>query len=279
MTELDLQALGIWWIPLAPPAERCGATVNAWAIEDGDLGITLVGCGTGSSDALAALSNGLAEAGATLRDVGRVVVPGAHEEHAGGLRWIVENAGRPVEVLAAGPVRARLPALLSRTRVLRAGDRIEFRRITARAMVCGGHVPPLTCLFEERHGILFSSNHLVDDPGTYARHGSGSSPEIDRDAYRVSLARLSELPVSVVLPGRGPPFAGHRRSIRKALASLTSRGQSESSGDTRVRANRPSSSAPPVPSEGRLFGSRSFARPVPQSPRSCSPSPRQGDAG
>jgi glyoxylase-like metal-dependent hydrolase (beta-lactamase superfamily II) len=286
VTELDLQALGIWWIPLARPDERSSATLNAWAIEDAALGITLYGCGPGGSEALAALSNGLAEAGATLRDVGRIIVPGAQADHSGALTWILKNAVRPVEVVASRSVLACLPAPNSAKRDLLAGDRLEFRWFAATAMRCEGPVPALTCLYAERDGVLLSADHLVDDPGTYARVAAGATPGINRDAYRASLARLGELQISVVLPGRGPPFAGHRRVIRDALARLAQRrdpSEDASSGTARLRPD-------PLRAQRRAQrpGSRTFVpvrriplapKSSPQSPRSSRAHPSQGEAG
>jgi glyoxylase-like metal-dependent hydrolase (beta-lactamase superfamily II) len=274
VTELDLQALGIWWIPLPHPAARRGATVNAWAIEDDALGITLFGCGPGTPEAVAALTRGLAQAGATLHDVGRVIVPGVLPDHAGALPWIAEHAGRPVEVLASWPVRDALALPASSARELRAGARLDFKRFASTAVRCGGLLPPLTCLFAEHPGLLFSSDHLLDDPGAYARLAGGSRPDVDRDAYRLSLARLAALPVSVVLPGRGPPFAGHRRVVREALAQLSPPASSR-----RPRGPRPlSPRAPPGPTEGREFGSRHVGR-LPPSPPQLQLHHRPGESG
>lgn len=279
MTELDLQALGIWWIPLSVPAERRGTTVNVWAIEDCTASVTLFGCGPATSESFAALTNGLAEAGATLGDVGRIIVPGGLPDHTGALRWILDAARRPVEVLASRSVRAHLPVQRSTTHELHAGDPVEFRRFGATAMRCGGHLPPLTCLFAERQRLLFSSEQLVDDPGLYARHAGASSSDIDRDAYRVSLARLAELHISVVLPGHGPPFAGHRRVIRDALVRLNSPSAAmrrAAPGD-RPRPLRTNSTPPPA--EGRQARTGRFGRRHPQShPQPLLPS-RTGESG
>jgi glyoxylase-like metal-dependent hydrolase (beta-lactamase superfamily II) len=218
LTELDLQALGIWWIPLARPAARYDANANVWAVEDGEFGLTLFGCGSSSPASLVALSNGLAEAGATIRDVGRVILSHADHERSDGLRWIVQSAARPIVVVASRPVLGHLALPTVTWHVLRDGDRFQYRCLSAIALVCPGFSPSRTCFYDEQRGLLLSSDLLLDDGGTHARLCCESN--LDVEAYRASLTRLSRLDISLVLPAHGSPFAGHRRVIRDALASL-----------------------------------------------------------
>lgn len=221
MTELDLQAMGIWRITMGRAGESPAARVNVWAIEDELFGITLFDCGSGTSDSLVALEDGLAVAGATTRDVRRIIVSHPHPEHAGGMKQLVENSYFPVEVMASGPDLDRLPLPPRRKHELRDGERITFRRFVAVALRCPGHTPALTCLFAPGPALLFSSDHLVDQVTESAcLVGRGLEPELDVMAYCASLTRLSRLEISVVLPGRGPPFAGHRRAIRDSLSGL-----------------------------------------------------------
>jgi glyoxylase-like metal-dependent hydrolase (beta-lactamase superfamily II) len=220
VTELDLIALGIWWIPI--PLAGAGGRVNAWAIEDVDGGIALFDCGQGAPESLSALVNGLAEAGATLDDIQRIVISHAHLEHCGGAGRILETARREVTVFASAADGRPLRAALGQVHLLRDGDRFEFRHFGASAVALPGHTGGLMGLFAEEHGILLSSDHLL--------HGLVPCATVGREmddgehdlvaAYRRSLRRVADLDVRVVLPGRGAPFAGHRRVVREVLASL-----------------------------------------------------------
>lgn len=265
MTELDLQALGIWWIPLAPRVARYATNVNLWAIEDGDLGFTLLGCGSGSPDSLIALTSGLADAGATLRDVRRIILTCARNEHADGLRWMLEHAGRLIEVVTPDSASPQLSHSSAAWRVLRDGETVQFRHFTATALQCGCHRPRITCLHAGPDRLLFSADHLVDDGGLSARFAHESAPDGPR-AYRSFLERLAGLDVSVVLPGIGPPFGGHRRVVR---ASLSQPSLSLPDGAQRLRRGwrlapaRPAALRPPVPAAPRNARNRRNAQPPP----------------
>jgi glyoxylase-like metal-dependent hydrolase (beta-lactamase superfamily II) len=200
--------------------------VNVWAIEDGDLGFTLFDCGFDTERSMTAIANGLAQAGATLTDVRRVFVSHAHPEHAGGLRRLVQCAGARVEVFASSGEARRLLGAAPVLRELRHGDRLEFKRFTADAIVAAGHSPGLTCLHAGPRGVLFSSDHLCHDLGTRDPLSWFGSADRDLGTYERSLGRLHALDVTVVLPGRGPPFAGHRRVIGEIRSQL--RGQHSS---------------------------------------------------
>jgi glyoxylase-like metal-dependent hydrolase (beta-lactamase superfamily II) len=222
VTELDLIALGIWWIPIPLPGARGRESVNAWAIEDIDGGVALFDCGHGAPESLAAIVRGLAEAGSTLDDVQRIVISHAHLEHCGGAHRILGTARREVSVFASAAEGSELRSALYRLHVLRDGDRFQFRHFGASAVALPGHTAGLTGLFDEEHGILFSSDHLVHGFAPCATVGpawdAGDHEPVD--AYRRSLRRVARLDARVVLPGRGAPFAGHRRVVREILGTL-----------------------------------------------------------
>ena len=222
MSELDLIALGIWRIPIPLPEAGGRGSVNVWAIEDLDAGITLFDSGHGGPESQAALVRGLAQAGATLDDVQRIILSHAHLAHFGGAPRIVEAARREVGVFASAEDARCMGCALAGVHSLREGDRFRFRRFAATALALPGHTAGLMGLLAEDAGILFSSDHLVN--------GMYPTPTVQRDwarpgldpiaAYRASLRRVAALAVQVVLPGRGEPFGGHRRVVREVLAAL-----------------------------------------------------------
>lgn len=222
MTELDLMALGIWRIPIPLPAR--GVVVNAWAIEDANGGIALFDCGLDSPESLAALADGLAEANASLDDVRRLILSHGHPEHAGGARHVLGRPARPVPVFVSGAEPLTLPGAGGHVHPLRDGDRLQFKRFVATALHTPGHTAGLSCLFAEEQGILFSSDHLLHGVEPIATCDLANDDLDAVQAYRKSLLRLGALDVRVVLPGRGAPFAGHRRVVREVLSVLEVRG-------------------------------------------------------
>lgn len=219
VTELDLIDLGIWWIPIPFPGTAGLEYVNAWAVEDVDGGVALFDCGFDSPQSLEALGCGLVAAGATFTDVRRIVISHGHLDHCGGVRRILDGAGWDIPVLVP---RAEAPALgaVRGVRELRDGELLQFRHFRATARRMPGHTAGLTCLFADDEGIFFSSDHLLHGAMPIATYDRSEGGLTALEAYRESLLRLAALDVRVVLPGRGPPFAGHRRVVREVLSQL-----------------------------------------------------------
>jgi glyoxylase-like metal-dependent hydrolase (beta-lactamase superfamily II) len=88
-----------------------------------------------------------------------------------------------------------------------------------------GHSPTDTVFHDPSDGLLIAGDHLLEEvssnPVAHWPVGAGEpepaalSPERRRPLleYLASLRRTSELDVSLVLPGHGPPFADHRRVV------------------------------------------------------------------
>jgi glyoxylase-like metal-dependent hydrolase (beta-lactamase superfamily II) len=88
-----------------------------------------------------------------------------------------------------------------------------------------GHSPTDTVFHDPSDGLLVAGDHLLEEvssnPVAHWPVGAGEpepaalSPKRRRPLleYLASLRRTSELEVSLVLPGHGPPFADHRRIV------------------------------------------------------------------
>ncbi len=71
-----------------------------------------------------------------------------------------------------------------------------------------GHADGQICLFRERDGVFLAADHVLPritpNIGLYSEHDR-NNPLGD---YLSSLARVAQLPASIVLPGHGEPFIG-----------------------------------------------------------------------
>ncbi|MGE0500582.1 MAG: MBL fold metallo-hydrolase [Rhizobiaceae bacterium] len=94
------------------------------------------------------------------------------------------------------------PAPLTRT--LSEGDRVDLGERRFRVLHLPGHSPDSIALFDEADGLFLSGDAIYDDQLI------DDLPDSDRDAYRVTMRRLLDLPVGLGLGGHGPVYDGAR---------------------------------------------------------------------
>ena len=84
-----------------------------------------------------------------------------------------------------------------------------------------GHTPGLLCLHAPAQGLLLAADHLLEkvSPNPLIELGPGGEEGYFRPlvAYLASVERTRALEVDLVLPGHGPPFAGHRAVIDRLV--------------------------------------------------------------
>ncbi len=101
------------------------------------------------------------------------------------------------------------------------GDRIRTRHLDLRALHMPGHTPGLVCLYDAAHRLLLSGDHVLEkvSPNPLIELGPGGEEGYFRPlvAYLESVARTRALELDLVLPGHGPPFAGHRDVIDRLV--------------------------------------------------------------
>ncbi len=96
------------------------------------------------------------------------------------------------------------------------GDRVNLGDRSFTVLHLPGHSPDSIALLDERDGTFFSGDAIYDEMLI------DDLPDSDRDAYRRTMARILDLPVSVAHGGHGESFAADRmRAI--ALAYLDGR--------------------------------------------------------
>jgi glyoxylase-like metal-dependent hydrolase (beta-lactamase superfamily II) len=153
----------------------------------------------------------------------------------GGTRWrdrqphygaYLVKLGVPVDVLLAvrgqGEKSHALAQRIRAVRPLAGGEVLETRHLTLRVLHMPGHTPGLLCLHDEARRIFFAADHLLEkiSPNPIIELGPNGEEGFFRPllAYVESVGRMRALDLDLVLPGHGPPFAGHRQVIDRLLA-------------------------------------------------------------
>jgi len=111
---------------------------------------------------------------------------------------------------------------LPRVEPLRDGEVVRAREVTLTVRHMPGHTPGLVVLHDAEHRLLLAADHLLEkiSPNPLIELGPGGEPGFFRPlvSYLDSIARTRALEVDLVLPGHGPPFAGHRAVIDRLVA-------------------------------------------------------------
>jgi glyoxylase-like metal-dependent hydrolase (beta-lactamase superfamily II) len=135
-------------------------------------------------------------------------------------RDILRDAGVPALLieqieLSMHPLRSafrRLPHDLPSD----AGDRVETDAGDFEVVSTPGHSPGHLCLYNRKHRLLFSGDHMLEKISP----NIGWHPGVDAlGDYLESLRAVAQLDVDLVLPSHGEPFHGHRAWIARAIAS------------------------------------------------------------
>jgi len=230
-----------------------------YVIEDAGGGLAMFDAGIGTKEGEQAILDGFRRIGRSLAEVRRIFVSHGHLDHFGYARAAQEASGAPVycherdhdkvtwrerepgrrerqalylERLGAGPeLRAlaesfggtieRMSRPLEHVEPLPAGTRLRFARFEADVLHLPGHTPGLTCLWNERDGVLFSDDHLLElvSPNPLIDLEGGTEPRHRALVeYLRSAVRARGLPVQLVAPGHGPAFGGHVEIIDRLLS-------------------------------------------------------------
>jgi glyoxylase-like metal-dependent hydrolase (beta-lactamase superfamily II) len=245
---------GLWSIPVPIPGSPL-PYVLAYAFAVGD-GVVLVDPGWNAPEALAALSEGLAVAGARLEDVRGVLVTHIHPDHYGLAARVREVSGawvglhpadaalvpdryRDVEDLLArisgwvaqtGAPAVDLPELRDASMALRRfvvagqpdvlvadGDRPELPGWRLRAVHTPGHTPGHLCFVEERTGVVLTGDHVLPTISPNISRHPQAGPDPLAD-YLASLERLRPHGDALVLPGHQHRFRGLAGRVDELLA-------------------------------------------------------------
>lgn len=238
--EVETVATGVRRIPLPLTGDALRA-VNVYAIAD-RRGVVLVDAGWDHPGSRSALDHGLANLGATIKDVHSLLITHVHRDHFGQATGIARASGaavlldrrerksfqrmkRPPRPLRKrsmlGLARAGAQQLLAEAALhwptVKAADVdeptwmedvrvLELADRRLEVIRTPGHTWGHVCFFDRDHGLLFAGDHVL--PHITPSIGV-ETPQmrLSLGHFLNSLALVRELPVKHVLPAHGPVFA------------------------------------------------------------------------
>lgn len=95
--------------------------------------------------------------------------------------------------------------------LLKEGDEVRIGSYLFRCVETPGHTPGHLCLYEPRHKIFFSGDHLLDDITPNISLWTANDDPLQK--YLESLEKIDAYEIARVLPGHRQPFDHHRRRI------------------------------------------------------------------
>jgi glyoxylase-like metal-dependent hydrolase (beta-lactamase superfamily II) len=242
---------GVWSVPVPIPQNPLRYTLSYAFVADS--GVVIVDPGWDTAEGRAALTVGLAIAGAALPDVAGVVVTHVHPDHHGLSAWLQESAGawiamHPAEArtlpsriwngvtatdddawlrangvpdaevsgLRFDPERmAGLLPMAEPDRFLEDGDRVPIPGRDVRAVWTPGHTPGHLCLHDAGAGVLLTGDHLLPriTPNVGVHRGNPGDP---LRAYLESLGKLAGYDADEALPAHEYRF----RNVPGRVADL-----------------------------------------------------------
>jgi len=117
---------------------------------------------------------------------------------------------------ASGDGAQRLARRVPGVQPIEAGAVVEGRGLRFEVIEMPGHTPGLICLWAPEQGVLIPADHLLEriSPNPIIElDAEGRQVHRPLSVYLRSLALTRALEVSLVLPGHGPGFGGHRALI------------------------------------------------------------------
>ncbi|BBO82073.1 hypothetical protein DSCO28_26390 [Desulfosarcina ovata subsp. sediminis] len=231
-----------------PMPTKPGDYVNSYLVR-GNKKCLLIDTGWRTPEAFDSLKKQLAEIGVRLDNISRIVATHIHPDHYGlvgklkqfsnatiylhyrevefiNSRYInmdaliqhVEtllsvNGVPPGEMPEMGKAFAGIEPVLPDV-ILRGGEQINFNRFHFQVLWTPGHSAGHICLYEPEQRVLLTGDHVLPAIATNV----GLNPQSDFNPlkeYLDSLDTLSQLDVSLVLPGHGYPFTNLKQRIEQ----------------------------------------------------------------
>jgi glyoxylase-like metal-dependent hydrolase (beta-lactamase superfamily II)/8-oxo-dGTP pyrophosphatase MutT (NUDIX family) len=192
-------------LPLETPTIPPATHTNCLILGEGEC--LLIDPGSGEPESLHAVETLVQKLGAEGRKVTAIALTHHHDDHISGVAELRRRLGVPV---AAHP---ELAGELAADRVLEDGEKITLANPKGEPWVVEvlftpGHTKDHVAFFEKTRGVL-AAGDLISGLSTVVI----DPPDGDLGEYLVSLGRVSELPVRLLIPGHGPPTGGGREHL------------------------------------------------------------------
>jgi glyoxylase-like metal-dependent hydrolase (beta-lactamase superfamily II) len=246
---------GLYWfkMPISTPDVDLDH-VNVY-LARGDDGLLLIDSGWNTKDSMEAMEKGLAEIGADIRDIKRIIVTHVHPDHYGMAGRIKKLSGAQLLMhdIEKGFISSRyidMDDLLQKTdTMLRAngvpdsltgnmrdasinlkefvdttypdatlhhGETISIGAFKFTVLWTPGHSSGHLCLYEPEKKVLISGDHILP---TISPNVSINPQSIENPLgrYMQSLTEMKQLDVKYVLPGHDVPFPGLQKRIDEIM--------------------------------------------------------------
>lgn len=254
---------GIHWFKLPMLDDDMGLDfVNVYAIRGKD-GFLLVDAGWNTEESFTALTKGMAEIGAGVKDISQILVTHVHPDHYGMAGRVKKISGASLamhhiekgfidsryismevlinqidQLLLANGVPPKMVAALSKATVgleqyvvptypditLHDDEIVTTGIFTFKVIWTPGHSSGHICLYEPEKKIMLSGDHVLPTiTPNVSVHPQAIENPLGR--YFDSLNELKRLDVELTLPGHEKPFTDFRKRIDKILQHHEQRNQ------------------------------------------------------
>lgn len=175
----------------------------AWDVSNvyfvGEDEVILIDSGYPTAESVESIFNALRELGNP--SVKAIVLTHVHLDHAGGVPDIIRETGAPLYAhhLESESFKEMFPGeQINKT--IGEGDDIQVCGINLKVLHMPGHTAGHLCFYCESRGILFTGDLVIGGSFAVIVPPGGNMTE-----YMVSLNRMAEMPLEIILPGHGLP--------------------------------------------------------------------------
>lgn len=204
---------GIWRLLALNPGMMSGPGTNTYLIADHE-GLAVLDPGPADSRHVDNILKAAQSLGMPLT---RLLVTHTHRDHSPAVTLLRDHCTGPVigPAVLDDPLQddTWLPDL-----VLTDGEHIELGELRLRVIATPGHVSNHLCYLEERSGLLFSGDHLINGSTVVIAPPAGSMSD-----YLRSLRRLLDESISHIAPGHGDLIHDPVRTIEATIGHRLAR--------------------------------------------------------
>ena len=199
---------GVYQIKLSHPSMRMG--VNSYLIiEEGDVYLI----DTGYEKTVDVIVDSIRHLGMKPDNIKLIINTHGHVDHAGGNNLLKQLSGAPIAIHRFEA--QKLPFETPDTILLQDNDVLSLGSRKLTVIHTPGHCPGQICLYEQKTGIIFTGDHIVEGTSTGTVYvGPPEGSVID---YIGSLKKIQALNLTMILPGHGKTIHDSQLKIKGIL--------------------------------------------------------------